>query len=75
MEITKEMLEGFEKGQGKRITINGETKNYPTYKIPLNLLMFNEKNGRIITEIAQYKALHPNFNFEEFKRNDFDGLD
>ena len=73
MEIAKEMLEGFDKGSGKRITIDGETKNYPTYRIPLNYLIFNEKNGRIITEIAQYKALHPNFNFEEFKRNDFDG--
>ena len=75
MEITKEMLEGFEKGQGKRITINGETKNYPTYKIPLKYLWFNDENGRIITEIAQYKALHKDFNFDEYKRNDLDGYE
>lgn len=33
----------------KRLTIGGETKDYPVYKFPLECLYYNDQNGRINT--------------------------
>jgi len=38
----------------RKLTIKGETSNYTVCKIPLDLVHYNEKNGRIATYISQY---------------------
>lgn len=38
----------------KRLTIGGETKDYPVYKFPLECLYYNDQNGRINTVYHQY---------------------
>ncbi|MCR8848164.1 hypothetical protein NQ095_07100 [Rossellomorea sp. SC111] len=38
----------------RKLTIKGETDNYTVCKIPLDLVHYNEKNGRIATYISQY---------------------
>ncbi|OCA86152.1 hypothetical protein [Bacillus sp. FJAT-27986] len=48
---------GVKKTDGKRkLTIKGETKNHSVYRIPINLLYYNDKNGRIATYISKYIA-------------------
>ena len=39
----------------KKLTIDGETKSYMVYKIPLDLLYYNDQNDRIATWLSQYK--------------------
>ena len=38
----------------KRLTIGGETKDYPVYKFPLEYLYYNDQNGRINTVYHHY---------------------
>ena len=42
----------------KRLTIGGETKDYPVYKFPLECLYYNDQNGRINTVYHQYISNH-----------------
>lgn len=43
------------KTEGKlKLTIKGETKYYQVYKIPLNSPFYNDRNGRIATNISKY---------------------
>ena len=42
----------------KRLTIGGETKDYPVYKFPLEYLYYNDQNGRINTVYHQYISNH-----------------
>ncbi|MFS9124510.1 chromosome partitioning protein ParB [Streptococcus salivarius] len=42
----------------KRLTIGGETKDYPVYKFPLKYLYYNDQNGRINTVYHQYISNH-----------------
>ena len=51
----------------KKITINGETKLMPVYKINLDSLYYNDKNGRIATWISKYKTDN---NISEFDMSD-----
>ncbi|KMY44027.1 hypothetical protein AC622_06990 [Bacillus sp. FJAT-27916] len=47
--------QSVKKTDGKRkLTIKNETKNYTVYRIPLNLLYYNDQNGRIATYISKY---------------------
>ena len=39
-----------------KLTVDGETSNYPVYRVRLNNLFFNDQNDRIATWISQYKA-------------------
>lgn len=39
----------------RKLTINGETKIYPVYKINISLLFYNDQNDRIASWISQYK--------------------
>lgn len=45
----------------KSLTLNGETKAYPIYRVRLELLYYNEQNDRIATWISQYKSEHGGF--------------
>ncbi|MDA2672275.1 ParB/RepB/Spo0J family partition protein [Bacillus cereus] len=40
----------------RKLTIKGETKNYTVYRIPLDKLFYNDRNGRISTYISKYIA-------------------
>ena len=42
----------------KRLTIGGETKDYPVYRFPLEYLYYNDQNGRINTVYHQYISNH-----------------
>lgn len=42
-------------GLSRKLTINGETKAYPVYRVRLDKLFYNDRNDRILTWIAQYK--------------------
>ena len=42
--------------QRKKITIQGETLNFTVYRIPLDALVYNVKNGRIATYISKYQT-------------------
>ena len=54
--LKKEQYEKFAHGVQKKLTIAGDTKIHETYKVPLNFLYYNEKNGRIATYIEEYNA-------------------
>lgn len=41
-----------------KLTVDGETTNYPVYRVRLDNLYFNDQNARIATWISQYKAEH-----------------
>ncbi|KMP97589.1 hypothetical protein TU67_23785 [Bacillus cereus] len=48
---------GIEKTDGTRkLTIKGKTNNYIVYRIPLEKLFYNDRNGRIATYISKYIA-------------------
>lgn len=40
----------------RNLTIHGVTKNYRVYKIPVDLLYYNNQNGRIISSINRYES-------------------
>jgi hypothetical protein len=51
----------------RKLTIKGETQNYPVYKIPLKYLYYNDQNGRISTHISKYIDEHGSFNFDDLE--------
>lgn len=48
----------LEKTNDKQLVIKGERKSFPVYKVPLELLQYNVKNGRISTYITEYEDNH-----------------
>ena len=68
--ITEEQLNKCEKGLPKRLTINGTPGEYASYKIPLNLLYYNDMNGRISTYIEEYDENHNNSPLKELLKSD-----
>jgi len=44
----------FQLGTPKKLTFKGQTKEFPTRRIPLNLLYLNDMNGRIATMISKW---------------------
>lgn len=56
MQITDEDIKNFKKGVDVRLTIDGETRVYTSYLVPLEGLYFNESNGRIATYIDEMRA-------------------
>lgn len=72
MIITKEHLKNFKEGLPKRLTIDGQTKEYPSYLIPLKYLYYNNLNGRIATYIEEYNDKSDNEDLNEVFRNDID---
>lgn len=72
MIITREQLKNFKEGLPKRLTIDGQTKEYPSYLIPLKYLYYNNLNGRIATYIEEYNDKTDNEDLNELLKNDFD---
>lgn len=52
----QEMKNNWEIVGTKKISIDGQTKNESVYRIPLDLLYYNNQNGRIGTWISKYEA-------------------
>ncbi|MEH6942051.1 hypothetical protein [Bacillus sp. JJ722] len=47
----------IEKTDGTRkLTIKGKTSSYPVYRIPVEYLHYNDRNGRIISSINRYES-------------------
>lgn len=42
----------------RKLTLDGTTQVFPVYRVRLDLLFYNEQNGRIATWISQYKNTH-----------------
>ena len=42
----------------RKLTLDGVTKIYPVYRVPADLLYYNDQNDRIATWISQYKSEH-----------------
>lgn len=72
MIITKEQLNNFKEGLPKRLTIDGKTKEYPSYLIPLKYLYYNNLNGRIATYIEEYNDKSDNEDLNELLKKDID---
>lgn len=53
MMLDKNKIEQLKKGVDRRLTIDGETKPYQAYYVPLDGLFFNDVNGRISTYIEE----------------------
>ena len=43
-----------ETGGIKKLSIQGETRSFKVYRIPIDNLIYNKKNGRIATYVSQY---------------------
>lgn len=56
MNLLEDKINVKEQVGTRKLSINGETKTYPVYKINLNALFYNDKNDRIATWISKYKA-------------------
>ena len=41
-------------GDSKKLSIQGQTKHFDVFRIPLEKLIYNRKNGRIATYVSQY---------------------
>ncbi len=48
----------YERGLDKRLTIDGVTRVYRSYKFPIDLLYYNDLNGRISSYIEEYNDTH-----------------
>ena len=53
MYITDEDIKNYRKGIDCKLTIDGITKSYPSYLVPLEGLYFNDLNGRIATYVEE----------------------
>lgn len=40
----------------RKLTIKGQTKSYPVHRIPLEFLLYNRQNGRIISSMNRYES-------------------
>lgn len=43
-----------ETGGAKKLSIQGETRTFKVYRIPIDNLLYNKKNGRIATYVSQF---------------------
>lgn len=51
----EEISKGTPAGTGVKVIFDGETREYNTYKIPLEYLVYNRYNGRIGTLVKSYE--------------------
>ena len=61
----------YEKGLDKRFTIDGVTKTYSSYKLPIASLYYNDLNGRIASCIEEYNDTHDD-NVSVLKESDIE---
>lgn len=49
-------IQQLEKVATKKLTFKGETRVFDVYKVPIDMLFYNDLNGRIATFISQYAS-------------------
>lgn len=52
--VISELEKKYEKGLEKRLTIDGVSKKYQSFKFPISNLYYNDLNGRIASYIEEY---------------------
>ena len=72
MMLDKNKIEQLKKGVDRRLTIDGETKPYQAYYVPLDGLFFNDVNGRISTYIEENDNSKEELNSEESEYSTLD---
>lgn len=61
-------------GLTRKLTIRGETKAYPVYRVRLDKLFYNDKNDRILTWITQYKDENAVDDFTSLSIDEYNGI-
>lgn len=64
----------FLTGTSKKLTLDGETKPYPVYRIQLDMLYYNDQNDRIATWISQYNSEHGSDVLESLDRHQYNDI-
>ena len=58
----------------RKLTLDGETKAYPVYRVRLECLYYNDQNDRIATYITQYKSEHGENSFRDLDMNAYNNV-
>ena len=58
----------------RKLTLDGETKAYPVYRVRLDALFYNDQNDRIATYISQYKSENGENAFRELNQKSYNDL-
>lgn len=58
----------------RKLTLGGNTKAYPVYRVRLDQLFYNDQNDRIATWITQYKNDINNTAFSELSREEYNKI-
>ena len=61
-------------GLTRKLTIQGQTRAYPVYRVRLDKLFYNDRNDRILTWISQYKDENGVDNFDGISLEDYNGI-
>lgn len=58
IENIKKICEGKPESTGEKLTIRGKRETFNTYRIPLDFLIYNSRNGRFKSKFMTYLANH-----------------
>lgn len=58
----------------RKITLNGETKAYPVYRVKLGCLFYNDRNDRIATWLSQYRSEHGEDVFRRMNQEEYNSV-
>lgn len=58
----------------RKMTIGGETKAYPIYRVRLDQLFYNDQNDRIATWISQYHNQHGNHGLTLLEQDEYNAV-
>lgn len=58
----------------RKLTIDGQTKAFPVYRVNLKCLFYNDQNDRIATWISQYKSENGENAFRTLTQEDYNSI-
>ncbi len=58
----------------KKLSYKGEVSEFKVYRVPIDLLYFNDENGRIATFMSQYENDNPGRDIKELPLDDYNEL-
>lgn len=58
----------------RKLSVGGETKAYPVYRVRLDKLFFNDQNDRIATWITQYNNDEHNVSLDKLTREEYNRI-
>lgn len=58
----------------KKLSYKGEVSEFKVYRVPIDLLYFNDENGRIATFMSQYENDHPGHDIKELPLDDYNEI-